>query len=91
MGAPGGDVMAGMAERDLECFLCLRHFAAMYGDLIIAEEIICDDCLAELGQLTESELKQRVSARLAQRNLTSSTLADQVVHYIRRPHLGFRA
>jgi hypothetical protein len=49
MGAPGGDPMAGMAERDSECFLCLRQFTAMYGDYIIAEEIICDDRLAELG------------------------------------------
>jgi hypothetical protein len=89
MGAPGGDPMAGMAERDLECFLCQRQFITMYEDFIIAEEIICDDCLAEMEQLTESELKQRVSARLAQRNLANSTLVERVVQNIRpRPAIG---
>lgn len=77
-------MMACMAERDLECFLCQQHFTAMYGDLIIAEEIICDDCLAELGQLEESELRQRVSERLAQCNITDPALEEWVVQNICR-------
>jgi len=77
--------MACMAERELECFLCLRHFTALYGDFIIAEELVCDDCLAELGSLPESELVQRVSARLAQRNLASSALIERVAQNLRRP------
>ena len=74
--------MAGMVERDLECFLCQRHFTAMYGDLIIADELICDHCLTELESLTESELKQRVSEHLAPRNLANSALVERVVHNI---------
>ena len=75
-----------MAERDLECFLCRQHFTAMYGDLIIAEELICDDCLAELGQLAESELKQRVAERLAQRDIANPALEEQLVDNIRRSY-----
>ena len=77
--------MSIMTERDLECFLCQRHFTAMYADCILGPEIICDDCRAEYGQLEDSELKQSVSAILAQRNLSDPALAEYVVQNIRRP------
>ena len=78
-------MMAIMTERELECFLCRKHFVAMHPDLIFAPDIICDDCLAELKQLEESALKQRVSAILAQRGLTDPALIEHVVQNIRRP------
>jgi len=38
----------------------------MYGDLVLLEELICDECLTELWPLEEDELRKRVCERLAQ-------------------------
>ena len=76
--------MSIMTERDLECFLCQRHFSAVYVDCILGPEIICDNCLMELGKLEDGELKQRVSAILERRNLFDPALTEFVVQNIRR-------
>ncbi len=57
--------MVGMCVRDFECTLCQRHFSMMYGDLIVAEELICDECQKELWPLEDDELRERVSEKLA--------------------------
>ncbi len=57
--------MAGMGVRDFDCTLCARHFEMMYGDLIIIEELICDECRKELWPLEGEELRERVSRKLA--------------------------
>jgi hypothetical protein len=54
-----------MADRDLDCILCQRHFTRFCADLILPENLICDECLAELCQLEGDELRKRVSQRLA--------------------------
>ena len=77
--------MSIMAERDLECFLCRKHFLAMHPDCILGPEIICDECLAELGKLPEGELELRVSVILAQRNINDPATIDFVVQNIRQP------
>lgn len=56
--------MAFMCVRDFECTLCQRNFALMYGDLILPEKLICDECLKELWPLEEDGLRKRVSERL---------------------------
>jgi hypothetical protein len=54
-----------MADRSFECILCQRHFIRFCGDLILTENLICDDCLGELQQMEENELRKHVSQCLA--------------------------
>ena len=54
-----------MADRSFECILCQRHFTRFCADLILTENLICDDCLIELQQLEENELRKHVSQCLA--------------------------
>ena len=61
--------MAFMCVRGFECTLCGRHFEMMYGDFILLEELICDECLKELWPLENDELRERVSQKLAKNAL----------------------
>lgn len=61
--------MVGMCVRAFECTLCQRHFEMMYGDLIILEELICDECRQELWQLEGNELRERVAQKLSKNAL----------------------
>ncbi|MBN1920695.1 MAG: hypothetical protein JW892_05585 [Anaerolineae bacterium] len=81
--------MVGMVPRDLECFLCQKTFTAVYGDFIVPEDVICDTCRAELAALTEDELRQTVTARLAQRGITDSKCIERVVQTLRQQRIEF--
>ena len=61
--------MVGMCVRKFECTLCQRHFEMVYGDLIIVEELICDECRRELWPLENDELREHVSQKLAKNAL----------------------
>jgi hypothetical protein len=56
----------GIAPREFECILCQQHFTLLCGDLIVTEYLICDECLAELQQLEEDELREHISQHLAE-------------------------
>jgi hypothetical protein len=56
----------GMAPREFDCIFCQQHFTLLCGDLIVTEYLICDECLAELQQLEEDELRKHVSQHLAE-------------------------
>lgn len=77
--------MPFMAERELECFLCRRHFTAMCGDLIIPPAIICPDCHSELSPLPDEELAVRLTAILAARGVTDPDTIAFVTRELRRP------
>jgi len=76
--------VACMCIRDLDCTLCQRHFEMMYGDLIILEELICDECLKELWPLEDDELRKRVSERLA----GNASWLEQHYRWHGEPELG---
>ena len=54
-----------IAERSFECLLCQRQYTRVSGDLILTEDLICNDCLKEFQRLDESELRKQVSDRLS--------------------------
>jgi hypothetical protein len=71
-----------MAVRDFDCILCQRHFSRMSADLILLNDLICDECLAELGQLEGDELRKRVSQHLARRALQDKELESRIVETV---------
>ena len=58
--------MAFFGLRDFNCVLCDRHFTMFYGDLIIQEDLICDECLVELSEMDEGELPEHVAKCLVE-------------------------
>ena len=79
---PGLNLGIGMANREFVCILCKRNFSRMMGDLIIAEESICDECLEELSQLDEDALRAHVPQRLAEQGLGDQEIADRIIQAI---------
>lgn len=71
-----------MAARDFDCILCQRHFSRMSADLILPEDLICDECLAELWRLEGDELGKYVSQHLARRTLQDKELENRIVETI---------
>lgn len=78
--------MAFMCVRDFECTLCQRHFEMMYGDLIIVEELLCDECLKELWPLGDGELRERISQKLAK----NASWLEERYRWHGEPELGDR-
>ena len=54
-----------MTDRSFDCILCQQHFTRFCADLILTEDLICDDCLGELQQMKEDELRKHISQCLA--------------------------
>ena len=74
-----------MTARDFECILCQRHFTRVSGDMILTEDLICDDCLVELYQMEENELRRQVSKRLvANPSRTSQEFEKEVIRIIQQ-------
>ncbi len=73
-----------MATRDINCLLCQRHFLRMTADAIFPDEQICDECLAELGQLDGEALKKHVAEQLARRASQDIELEKMIVSAIQR-------
>lgn len=71
-----------MAVRDFDCILCQRHFSRMSGDLILPEDLICDECLAELWQLEGDVLREYVSQHLAKRGLRNKEVENRIVETV---------
>jgi len=72
-----------MAVRDFDCILCQRHFSRMSADLILPEDLICDECLAELWRLEGDELRKYVSQHLARRALQDKGLENGIVETVK--------
>lgn len=75
-----------MADRSFECILCRQRFTRFCGDaILIAENLICDNCLAELQQLEEDELRRQVSERLEKNPpRPSQEFENEVIQIIRK-------
>lgn len=71
-----------MAVRDFDCILCQRHFSRMSADLILLEDQICDECLAELWRLEGDELGKYISQHLAKRGLQDKELESGIVETV---------
>jgi hypothetical protein len=74
-----------LANRSVECILCQQYFTRVSGDLILTEDLICDDCLIELKSLKEGEFRKQVSERLA-KNLShpSQEFENEVARIIQQ-------
>jgi hypothetical protein len=76
-----------MTDRSFECILCQRHFTRFCADLILTEDLICDDCLGELRQMEEDELRKHVSQRLAKSaSHQNRKFEDEIVQIIQKPN-----
>lgn len=74
-----------MANRSFDCILCQRHFTRFCGDLILTENLICDDCLTELQQMEEDKLRKHVSQRLAKSALhRGQEFENEIIRIIQR-------
>lgn len=75
----------GIAPREFECIFCQQHFTLLCGDLIVTEYLICDECLAELQQLEEDELRKHISQHLAEdAPRHDKEFEDEIVRTIQR-------
>lgn len=53
--------MAIMAVREFECTLCQQQFSRMCADFLLPEDLVCDECLAELAPLEGHKLRERIA------------------------------
>jgi hypothetical protein len=76
---------AVFANRDFECILCQRHFTRASADLILTDDMICDDCLGELQGMNENDLREHVSQQLGKNPARcSQELEDEIVRIIQQ-------
>jgi hypothetical protein len=76
--------LAGLAVRQLECILCKQPFTLLTGDLIVAEDNICDNCLREIWNLDEYSLQEHLKQRLSKNELPPGKAVNLSVNDIRQ-------
>lgn len=73
-----------MANRNFVCILCKRDFSRVTGDLILAEESICDDCLEELSKMDEKAVRAYISQHLDGQELRNKETKNRLLKVVSR-------
>lgn len=73
-----------MANRNFVCILCKRDFSRVTGDLILAEESICDDCLEELSKMDEKAVRAYLSQHLDGQELQNKETENRLLEAVLR-------
>lgn len=73
-----------MTSRNFTCLVCQRLFSRVTQDVIIYDDMICDECLAELCLLDGEALARRVVEKLAWKNPRDKELESGIVSAIQR-------
>ncbi|MBN1994881.1 MAG: hypothetical protein JW953_19450 [Anaerolineae bacterium] len=70
--------------RDFTCILCRRPFSMFYGDLIVTEDLICEECRAEFRRLEGDALRRYIFEHLDKSQPEQEALGNRIVQTMER-------